>query len=49
MMMMYIDAPLRDHTVLPAPGRADIPAFIPPAKAGTRSSDPGAMQGWVDL
>jgi len=31
--MMYIDAPLRDHTVLPAPGRADIPAFIPPSES----------------
>ena len=30
------------------PGRGDIPAFIP-AEAGTRLSDPGEMQGWVDL
>jgi len=30
------------------PGRGDIPAFTP-AKAGTRFSDPGGMQGWVDL
>jgi len=30
------------------PGRGDIPAFNP-AKAGTRLSDPGRMQRWVDL
>ena len=30
------------------PGRGDIPAFTP-AEAGTRFSDPGGMQGWVDL
>ena len=30
------------------PGRADIPALTP-AEAGTRLSDPGGMQGWVDL
>ena len=30
------------------PDRGDIPAFTP-AKAGTRLSDPGGMQGWVDL
>jgi len=30
------------------PGSGDIPAFIP-AEAGTRFSDPGGMQGWVDL
>ena len=30
------------------PGRGDIPALTP-AKAGTRFSDPGGMQGWVDL
>ena len=30
------------------PGRGDIPAFTP-AEAGTRLSDPGRMQGWVDL
>ena len=30
------------------PGRGDVPA-ITPAKAGTRFSDPGGMQGWVDL
>jgi len=30
------------------PGRGDVPALTP-AKAGTRLSDPGGMQGWVDL
>ena len=30
------------------PGSSDFPAFTP-AKAGTQFSDPGAMQGWVDL
>ena len=30
------------------PARGDIPAFTP-AEAGTRFSDPGGMQGWVDL
>jgi len=30
------------------PGRGDIPALTP-AEAGTRFSDPRAMQGWVDL
>ena len=30
------------------PGRGDIPALTP-AEAGTRFSDPGGMQGWVDL
>ena len=30
------------------PGRGDIPA-ITPAEAGTRLSDPGGMQSWVDL
>ena len=30
------------------PGRGDIPAFTP-AKAGTRFSNPGGKQGWVDL
>jgi len=29
------------------PGRGDIPAFTP-AEAGTRFSDSGGMQGWVD-
>ena len=29
-------------------GKGDIPAFTP-AEAGTRLSDPGGMQGWVDL
>ena len=30
------------------PGRGDIPALTP-AEAGTRLSDPGGMQGCVDL
>ena len=30
------------------PDRGDIPA-ITPAEAGTLFSDPGGMQGWVDL
>jgi len=30
------------------PGRSDIPALTP-AEVGTRLSDPGGMQGWVDL
>ena len=30
------------------PGRDNIPAFTP-AEAGTQLSDPGGMQGWVDL
>jgi len=30
------------------PGRGDIPALTP-AEAGTRLSDPGVMQGCVDL
>jgi len=30
------------------PGRGDIPALIP-AKAGTRLTDSGGMQSWVDL
>ena len=30
------------------PGRCDIPALTP-AEAGTRLSDPGGMQGSVDL
>ena len=30
------------------PGRANIPAFTP-AEAGTRLSDPGRIQDWVDL
>jgi len=29
-------------------GSGDFPAFTP-AEAGTRFSDPGGMQGWVDL
>ena len=30
------------------PDCSDFPAFTP-AEAGTRFSDPGGMQGWVDL
>ena len=30
------------------PDRGDIPAFTP-AEAGTLLSNPGGMQGWVDL
>jgi len=30
------------------PGRGDIPALTP-VEAGTRFSNPGGMQGWVDL
>ena len=30
------------------PDRGDVPAFTP-AEAGTRLSDPGGMQGWVEL
>ena len=30
------------------PGSVDVPAFTP-AEAGTRFSDPGGTQGWVDL
>jgi len=30
------------------PSRGDFPAFTP-AEADTRFSDPGGMQGWVDL
>ena len=32
----------------PPPDRGDIPTLTP-AEAGTRLSDPGGMQGWVDL
>jgi len=35
------------HCYLP-PGRGDIPALTP-AETGTRFSDPGGMQGRVDL
>jgi len=31
-----------------SPGRGDIPALTP-AEAGTRFTDPGGMQGWLDL
>ena len=37
------------HSVTCMPrGSGDFPAFTP-AEAGTRFSDPGGMQGWVDL
>ena len=39
--------PATRHTYL-LPDRGDIPAFTP-AKAGIQLSDPGGMQGWVDL
>ena len=42
---MKFTSPLRCY--LP-PGSGDFPAFTP-AEAGTRFSDPGGMQGWVDL
>ena len=49
-----LPSPLRTHMpygitqcYLP-PGRGDITAFTP-AEAGTQFSDPGGMQGWVDL
>ena len=39
---------IRDHTVLPAT-RQRWHSRSSPAEAGTRLSDPGGMQGWVDL
>ena len=47
-----VATPLREHygitqCYLP-PGRGDIPALTP-AEAGTQLSDPGGMQGRVDL
>jgi len=38
---------MRSHSYL-LPDRDDIPAFTP-AEAGIQLSDPGGMQGWVDL
>jgi len=38
---------MRSHSVTRHPA-GDFPAFTP-AEAGTRFSDPGGMQGWVDL
>ena len=35
------------YEITQPPGRGDFPAFTP-AEAGTRFSDPGGMQGWVD-
>ena len=36
------------HSVTCHPAEVRIPP-LPPAEAGTRFSDPGGMQGWVDL
>jgi len=36
------------HRVTSQPAAVDFPAFTP-GEAGTRFSDPGGMQGWVDL
>ena len=36
------------HSVTCHPAEVRIPS-LPPAEAGTRLSDPGGMQGWVDL
>jgi len=35
--------------VLPATRQRCVSRLYPPAEAGTRFSDPGGMQGWVDL
>ena len=40
--------PYRVTQCYPPPDGGDIPAFTP-AEAGTQLSDPGGMQGWVDL
>ena len=37
-----------DHTVLPATWQRWL-SRLTPAEAGTRFSDPGGIQGWVDL
>jgi len=37
-----------DHTVTCHPTELTFPP-LPPAEAGTRFSEPGGMQGWVDL
>ena len=42
------DMPYRIAQCYLPPDRGDIPALTP-AEAGTRLSDPGGMQGWVDL
>jgi len=39
---------MRSHTVTCHPTEVRIPP-LPPAEAGTRFTDPGGMQGWVDL
>jgi len=36
------------HSITCHPTEVRIP-ILPPAEAGTRFSDPGGMQGWVDL
>jgi len=38
-----------DHTVLPATRQVTFPPLPQPIKAVTRFSNPGGMQGWVDL
>jgi len=39
---------MRSHSVTCHPAEVTFPP-LPPAEAGTRFSDPGGMQGWVDL
>jgi len=50
-----LPSPLREltchmgsHSVTCHPAEVTLPP-LPPAEAGTRFSDPGGMQGWVDL
>jgi len=38
-----------DHSCYLPPSRGDIPPLPQSIKAGSRFSDPGRMQGWVDL
>jgi len=38
-----------DSTVLPSTQQSDIPTFTQPINAGTQISDPGRMQGLVDV
>ena len=45
---LFFRRKLKRRTLYLLPGRGDVPAFTP-AEAGTRLSDPGGMQGWVDL
>jgi len=42
------NAHMGSHSVTCYPAWVRIPP-LPPAEAGTRFSDPGGMQGWVDL